>query len=251
MATANLDDLGGIIGEVIGEVRGFADSWDMAGLHITGEVLRADHPTWRQYGLDFEASRPEARQSRELVHERLLNPLAPKGFRQSKKLSEPEAHRRLVGKVAGLERLQIDVFRLREQKPGIAEILCKSLVVNGEPVAKRRGEHDLTTAAGRASFMDHRLWEVEMDGMQKEICVPFYQTNADGAVILDDDGEPIKNDFGGWNLGDAMAALIVQEAEDLPRFVEARKADALEVSGDRSIGPSESGSASTSIDAES
>lgn len=248
----NLDDLAGVVGEAIGEVREFSDPWGMPNLRITGEVLRASHPDWRQWEMDLEAGKPEAVQSRAAVHERLLSPLAPAkaGFRQEKKLSEAEAHRRLVTKVASLENLKIDVVRLRERKEGIASLLLKSLQINGETVVRRGGvEHDLSTPAGRESFLDHRLWQVEKDGQVQDLAVPFYQKK-DGQPVLDDDGELVENYLAGWNLGDAVAQLALREAEDLSKFVEVRKADALEPSGSISTGPSGTGWPSPSSDGE-
>lgn len=239
---ASLDDLGGVIGEVIGETRSFEDSWGIPGFRVTGTVLRADAPAWRQYQLEVQAARPEQVRQRELVNERIYNGLQPKGFRAGKKISEHEAHARMLGKIAQSERLLIDVFLLREQKKGLAEILCKSLRVNGDSVVTRGGvTYDLDTPAGRAAIFDHELWEVNQGGEKKELAVPVYRKGPDGQALTDDTGEPIKNDMGGWNLGDAVAQLILQEAEDLPRFVEARKADALEPSGPTSTGRSDTG----------
>lgn len=243
----NMDDLAGLVGEVLCETRPFEDSWQIPGFKITGVVLRGDHPDWRQHVLDLQASRPEAQRTRRVVNERIFQGLAPRGFRQSKKLSEAEAHDRMLGKVAESERLQIDIFSLREQKEGIAAILCRDLKVNGESVVTRGGaSHDLSTPPGRLSFFSHALWEIEDDG-KKELVVPVYRKDAAGALVLDDTGEPIKNDLGGWNLGDAVAQLVVQEADNLVAFVATRKADALERSEDISTGTSASGTRSPSV----
>lgn len=247
---SNLDDLGGVIGEVIGETRAFEDPWNIPGFRITGTVLRADAPAWRQYALEVQAARPEQVRARELVNERIYHGLAPKGFRASKKVSEAEAHAQMLGRMAKSERLLIDVFLLREQKKGLAGILCKSLRVNGESVVTRGGVTcDLDTPEGREAFLSHELWEVTQGGEKKELAIPLYRKNADGATAVDEFGEPVKNDCGGWNLGDAVAQLILQEAEDLPKFVEARKADALEQSADIWTGRSDTGPASPPQDA--
>lgn len=248
---SNLDDLGGVIGEVIHETRPFEDSWNIPGFKVTGVVLRADAPAWRQHVLEVQASRPEQVRAREVVNERVYNGLAPKGFRAGKKLSEHEAHAKMLGKIAQSERLLIDVFLLREQKAGIASILCKELRVNGETVVTRRGVTcDLSTPEGREALFNDGLWEVSQSGEKKELAVPLYRKGTDGQVLTDDLGEPVKNDCGGWNIGDALAQLVLQEAEDLPAYVEARKSDALEPSGATSTGPSGFGFSSPSSVAE-
>lgn len=249
----NMDDLAGLVGEVLCETRAFEDSWQIPGFKVTGVVLRGDHPDWRQHVLDLQAGRPEAQKTRKVVNERIFQSLAPKGFRQSKKLSEAEAHERMLGKVAEAEKLQIDIFALREQKEGIASILCRDLKVNGESIVTRGGvSHDLSTADGRRSFFSHTTWEFNHDGgAKKELAVPVYRKDAADELVLDDTGEPIKNDLGGWNLGDAVAQLVVQEADNLVAFVATRKADALEQSGGTSTGPSASGTPSRSASAES
>lgn len=245
--SANMDDLGGLIGEVIREVRPFEDSWGIPSLKVTGLVLRADHPTWRQHSLEVQAARPEAVRSREVVNERVFHGIAPKGFRQAKKMSEHEAHARMLGKIAQAEKLQIDIFVLREMKAGIAAILCQDLRINGESTAQRKGvTYDLSTAKGRSAFFNHSIWEFEQDGQKKELAVPMYRKGPDGAIATDEAGEPIKNDRGGWNLGDAIAQLIMDEAEDLSRFVEQQMAQSSENSGGISTGNTASGSASQS-----
>jgi hypothetical protein len=240
---ANLDQLGGVIGEVLGNIRPFADSWDIPGLQVTGEVLRSSHPNWRQHELDLAAARPEFLKRQELVNEAMLNPIAPPGFREKKKLSPAQAHMRLVEKTAKLNtNLMIDIFNLRERKKGISSILCKSLRVNGDTTVTMGGrEHDLTTSAGRESLLDHETWEFEQDGEVVEQTIPVYKLGPDGEKLLDDSGEPVLQDCGGWNLGDAIAWLIEAEADKTELFVRARKADALEVSGAPLTGPSGSG----------
>lgn len=236
----NLDNLGGFLGaEVLKETREFEDTWNLPGLKVTGVVLRGDHPEWRQHLMDLQQQRPEQKRTRRLVNERIFSGLAPKGFKQSKKLSEGEAHERMIGKLAEEERLVVDTFSLREQKPGIASILCKRLEVNGETLVKRNGkELDLTTPEGREAFMDHEMWLTP----EGELSIPVYQKGPDGEPLLDEFQEPIPLDHGGKNLGDAIAALLVEQAEDLAKFVEKRRAEALDLSGAASNGPTESGS---------
>lgn len=240
---ANLDSLGGLVGEIILESRSFTDSWGIPGLVITGQVLRGNHPDWQQHLMDLAASKPESVRSREIMNARIFSGLAPKGFRQKKKLSEEEAHAKMLGKLAEQEKLQISVFALREQKKGIASILCLKLAVNGETVVERGGvSHDLTTAAGRESFLNHETWEFEDGGQRKEVSIPYYRKGADGELELDAFDEPVKQDLGGWNLGDAIAQLCVQESDDLAAFAEVRKADALGQSNDTAGGSITTGS---------
>lgn len=250
---ADLDNLGGVIGEVLGEVRDFTDPWGMPGFKVTGEVLRGDHPDWRQHELDIAASQPEYVQRQELVNERLLNPLAPKGFRQTKKLSETQAHQRLVEKTAKLDtKLKTQVFNLRDRKPGLAAILCKSLQINGETVVTRAGKtHDLSTAAGRESLLDHQTWQFEQEGEIVEATIPVFKLGPDGAKELDDFGEPVRNECAGWNIGDALAWLIENEADDTEKFVKKRKAALLEPSVGTATGTTASGSQSQSPSDES
>jgi hypothetical protein len=240
----NLDNLNGLVGEIILESRAFEDSWGIPGLTITGQVLRGNHPEWQQHQMDLAASKPESVRSREIMNARIFSQLAPKGFRQKKKLSEEEAHANMLGKLAEQEKLQTAVNSLREQKAGIASILCLSLAVNGETVVTRGGvSHDLSTPAGRESFLSHKTWEFEQDGVRKEVSIPYYRKTAAGGLELDSFGEPVPQDMGGWNLGDAVAQLLIQEADDLAAFAEVRKADALGLSNDTGAGSTTTGSA--------
>lgn len=239
----NLDNLNGLVGAIILESRSFKDSWGIPGLEISGTVLRGNHPDWQQHLMDLAASKPESVRSREVMNERIFSGLAPKGFRQKKKVSEEEAHARMLNRLAEQEKLQTGVMSLREQKAGIAQILCRGLAVNGEAVVTRDGvSHDLATPEGRLSFLDHRTWEFEEDGQRKEVSIPYYRKQADGSLDLDTFDEPVKQDLGGWNLGDAVAQLLIQEAEDLAAFAEVRKADALGPSSGTAAGSTTTGS---------
>lgn len=244
----NMDNLAGAIGEILGEERHFEDTWGMEGLKVTGTVLRADHPEWQQHLMDLANNRPEAKKTREVVNTRIFSGLAPKGFRRAKQ-TEAEAHAEMLRKVGEGERLRIAVFTLREQKGGIAAHLCRDLKINGEHEISRGGTtYDLSTVEGRLGILNHEIWEFEQDGGKVEVTVGLFQRGPDGEFVKDEQGEPIRNHEGGWNLGDALASLIVREAEDTAKFVRVRKADALEQSGASSIGPTGSGSPSASND---
>jgi hypothetical protein len=234
----DLDNLAGHVGEVLREVRPFTLA--IPGIVITGEVLRGDHPDWKQHLLDLQAERPEVKRQRKVVNERVFSGLEPKGFRQKKKPSETQAHQEMLAKLSEEETLQIEVYTIRDQKDGIATILLKKLEVNGETTVRRGGvEHDLSTPAGRLAFMDHETWEFTEGTERKELSIPVYK---DGEP--DDFGERERNELGGWNFGDAIAKSVLQEADDLAAFVEKRKADVLDSSGATSTGVFESGSPS-------
>jgi len=246
----NMDNLAGAAGEILGEERAFEDDWGMPGLKITGVVLRADHPDWQQHLMDLASGRPEAKHAREVVNERIYAPLAPKGFRRSK-ATEGEAHARMLKELTETERLKIAVFALRDQKSGIARLLCRSLRINGEREIQRGGQtFDLGTAEGRERFLNHETWESEEGGEKVEFAVGLYQQKGGGERMLDDQGEPIRNREGGWNFGDGLASLILRQAEETEKFVRTRKADALEPSGASSTSSSGFGSRSTSPDDE-
>lgn len=241
----DFDNLAGVAGAVIQDVRDFEDNWGWPGVKVTGRVLRADHPDWKQHVFDVSASRPEAQATREAVNDRIFHGIAPKGFRKGAK-TENEAHARMLRKVAENERLVTDVTAVRELKGGIAALLCKDLRINGETIIKRNGqEYDISTVEGRIAVFDHRLWEFEREGKPVHIAVPIHRMNGSGPE-LDSEGEPVRNALAGWNLGDALAALIRDEAELTEKFVLSRKADALEPSGGISNGPSDTGSTSPS-----
>lgn len=234
----DLDNLRGHVGEVLRETRPFTDPWKIPGITITGEVLRGDHPDWKQHLLDLLAARPEAQRQRRVVNERVFSGLAPKGFRQKKAVSDGEAHQQMLEKLSEEETLQIEIFNLREQKNGIAAILLKKLAVNGETEFVQGGKtYDLTTVEGRAAFMDHETWEFEEGGEKKELSIPVYKAGAGE----DKWGEREKNDLGGWNWGDAVAKMVLNESDDLAAFVEERKAEVLDRSRGTSNGPSEIG----------
>jgi hypothetical protein len=97
MAGFDLDNLGGLVGEVLRDTREFEDPW---GWGIKGVVLRGDHPQWRTYGLERAADRPDAQKIRLAAAENAFADMRPDGFRHGKKLSKGEAYQRLVNKVA-------------------------------------------------------------------------------------------------------------------------------------------------------
>lgn len=237
----NMDNLAGVAGEVIGEVAPFEDDWGWPGIKVTGLVLRADHPKWKEYTFGVAASRPEAVKTREAVNARVFHGLAPKGFRKQAK-TEGEAHQRMLRQVAENERLITDVMLVRELKPGLAALLCKELRINGEAQVIRNGvTYDLDTIEGRLAILNHATWESELDGEKVEVALPVHRQNGSGPEV-DAAGEPVRNTYAGWNFGDALAARIRDCAEETERFVRCRKADALEPSGAMSAGPSGSGS---------
>ncbi len=235
----DLDNLAGHVGEVLRETRRFTLA--IPGITITGEVLRGDHPDWKQHLLDLQAERPEVQRQRRVVNERVFAGLEPKGFRQKKRPSETQAHQDMLAKLSAEESLQIEIYSIRDQKDGIATILLRKLEVNGETTVKRGGvEHDLTTPAGRLAFMDHETWEFMEGTEKKELSIPVYKEDSEP----DGFGERERNELGGWNFGDAIAKSVIQEADDLAAFVENRRAEVLDSSSATSTGSIESGSPS-------
>lgn len=238
----DIDNLGGHVGEVLRETREFEDPW---GWGIKGEVLRGDHPDWRQYDLELAADKPTAQKIRMATAETVFADLAPQGFRAKKKVSKGEAYDRMLRKVAEREAVTIDIFDLREKKEGIARILLKGLSFQGETVVRRGGvEYDLATPEGRLSFLNHEIWEFEEDGQTKTNAVPVYKRGEDGQIETDSYGEPVENILAGWNIGDAIAQYAVQESKDLAAFVDQRKGVILDRSGDTSSGFTGTGSPS-------
>lgn len=226
MATLDLDNLEGFTGDVLLAARPFTDPWGWA---IAGIVLRGDSPEWRQFTLDVEADKPAAAKVRQATAENIFSDMAPQGFRQGKKLSKTEAYKRMVRQVAARDEVKIDILDLRDKKSGIAQILCLSLTFRGQSIVRRRGiEFDLSTPAGRMAFMDHQLWESppgQDGGAKTAFTVPVFKRGPAGETLLDSEQEPIENDYlPGWNLGDALAQLIVDESKNLSAFVEVQKA---------------------------
>lgn len=247
----DMDNLAGVAGEVIQEVRDFEDDWGWPGFKVTGRVLRADHPDWKQHVFDVAANRPEAVATREAVNDRVFHNMAPKGFRRGAK-TENEAHARMLRKVAENEKLITEVMSVRELKGGIAALLCHDLRINGETTIRRKGrEYDLSTVEGRLAVFDHALWEDTRDGEKVEVAVPVFKKHGDGRPQLDAEGEPVRNTLAGWNLGDALAALIRNSAEETEAFVRKRKAAVLEPLGGTATGITGSGSENQSPPAES
>lgn len=238
----DMDHLGGHVGEVLRETREFEDSW---GFGFKFRVLRGTHPDWKQHELELGADKPTAQKIRTATAETVFADLAPQGFRSKKKVSKGEAYDRMIKKVAEREDVTIDVFDLREKKPGIASILIREMSYKGETVIRRRGnEYDLSTPDGRLAFMDHTVWTFEEDGETKEESVPVYRQTPDGELELDGRDEPVENVLAGWNLGDALAKIAVQESMDIAQFSEKRKAVILDRSGDTSNGSTGIGSPS-------
>ena len=241
----DMDNLGGHLGEVLKERRDFTDPWGLPGFTFTGTVRRGDSIEWRQYEMDLLGNSPDQIKARELLNARIYQGLAPKGFRAPKKLSEGEAHQRMLGQMAQEQKLEVDTIALRRKKHGIAFLLCEKLALNGETVVKRAGrDYDLATPAGREAFFDHEIWTSAGPDGPVEMSVPLYKRGADGEVLLDEYDSPIEQEFGGHNFGDALAELVLSEANDVARFSQQRKAESLDVSSAASNGSSATGSPS-------
>lgn len=244
----DLDNLGGHVGEVLLKERPFEDPW---GWGITGVVRRIDDPEYRQAELELAATKPDAHKLRLATAENIFSDLKPDGFRQGKKLSKREAYERMVRKAAEPGEVVIDLLDLREKKPLIARLLCRTerkgvapLMFRGESIVRRNGkEFDLSTPEGRLSLMDHTLWEIDEF---MEDTTPLFKHGPDGELELDDYGEPIEHVLGGRNVGDALAYLLLREAKDLAAFVDHRSKEVLEKSSATSNGFTGTGSASPS-----
>jgi hypothetical protein len=236
----DMDNLGGHVTEVIRDTRTITDPW---GFGISAEVLRYDHPDWKRWELDLAADKPVAEKIRRVTTEAAFSEMAPSGYRKSKKLSRSEAHQKMVRQIAEKDTVTTDIDDLREKKPGIAEILIKSMTVQGETSVICGGvEHDLTTPEGRLSFMLHTSHEFQAGGEKKFRAVPVYKKRPDGEYELDEFGDPIEARYGGWNTGDAVAALAMEESKDLASFVEKQKVVVLQPSNDTSSGSIGTGS---------
>jgi hypothetical protein len=247
----DLDNLGGHVGEVLLKERPFTDPW---GWNITGIVRRIDDPDYRQAELELNAAKPDAHKLRLATAENIFSDLRPDGFRQGKKLTKREAYERMVRKAAEPGEVVIDLLDLREKKPLIARLLCRTdrkgaapLMFRGESIVRRNGkEFDLSTPEGRLGLMDHTLWEFQEGDEVKEHTTPLFKRGPDGELELDDYEEPIEHILGGKNVGDALAYLLLREAKDLASFVDQRGKEVLEPFGATSTGSTATGSPSPS-----
>lgn len=235
----DLDNLGGHISEVLLERREITDPW---GFGIKAEVLRSDHPDWRQAELERAANKPGAAKIRRVTAETAFADFAPGGFRKAKKLGKAESHRKMVNQLSEPGEVQIDLLALREMKPAIASIIISRMSFRGETRVRRRGtEYDLDTPEGREAFFDHQAWQIQDGGETKDEAIPVYKLDAAGKQVLEV-GEPVEQEYGGQNIGDAIPQWCLDEAGDLAEFVEQRRAAALEPSAGGSTGSTATGS---------
>jgi hypothetical protein len=234
----DLDNLGGLVSEVLRDTRVVEDPW---GFGIKAVVLRADHPDWKKYELDVAADMPVSERYRRVTAEYLV-PDEVAGFRKKKQLSKGEVRRQMVTKLSEKDEPTTEVEYIRSVKQGLAEILIKSLSIKGETTVRLDERHiDLTSAEGRAEFLDHTLFEFAENGETKTKAIPVYKRKADGELEQDSLGDPVENHLAGWNTGDAIAAMLLDEAREVAAFVEKRKGDALEPSEPTRIGSTEIG----------
>jgi hypothetical protein len=231
----DLDNLGGLAGEVLRDTRPVEDPW---GFGIKAVVLRFDHPDWKKYDLDLAADKPVAEKIRRVTAEAAFSDMAPTGFRKTKKLSRGEAHQKMIRQLSAKDEVTTDIEDLREKKTGIASILCRSL----SGIRKGGQELDLSTPEARLAIMDHAAYEFTEGGETKYRAIPVYKRGADGETELDQFEEPVEMRWGGWNTGDAIAAWLLEESKDLALFVETQKAVALEPSGATLTGSTATGS---------
>lgn len=245
-AAVDLDDLGGHVGEVLQPSRIFTDPW---GWEISGEVIRGDSTEWRQWLLEYAARQPSAAKVRRVTAETVLSDLAPTGARAKRKPSKGESYERMLRKLSEPDEVKIDVLDLRAKKAGIAEVLCRSLTFRGQKMVRRAGrEFDLSTPEGRAAFLSHELWEIQGEGGETQtVSIPVYVKGPDGEPLLGEFDEPIENRLGGWNVGDAIAQLIIEEAGDQAAFVAGQRAEVLDRSSATSSGSTAIGSPAPSL----
>jgi len=237
-APINLDDLSGFLGEVIGDTRTVKDPW---GFGITAVITHTGNEEWAKFDLDRINALPVLENQRQATAEFTSSDLdqGVPGFRAARKKTQAEKVQKLRRKLAEKTDLQTPVETIRAQKPGIVDHLLVEMTARGSASVSRGGQSfDLTLPAGRLAFLAHTAWKT--DGGQ--LAIPPFESGPDGKPVLDSEGQPTPNRFGGENMGDAIAMWLLEEAGQTAEFV--RKAEAANQGKSEAIsnGPIETGS---------
>lgn len=245
-APISLDDLGGFLGEVLGDTRTVTDPW---GLGIEATLTHTGNEGWQKFDLDRINDLPVLEKQRQATAEFTSADLdqGVPGFRAARKKTQAEKVQRLRRQLAEKTELQTPVETIRAQKPGIVDHLLLAMTVRGSSSVTRGGQtFDLTQPTGRLAFLSHAAWKT--DGGQ--LAIPPFETGPDGQPVLDSEGQPTPNRFGGENVGDAIAMWLLEEAGQTAEFVQKAKATAQGKSAPVSNGPIGTGSAIPSPSAE-
>ncbi len=233
----DLSNLAGVAGEILRDTRTVTDPW---GFGIEAVVVRADCHDWKKFELSVVGDTPMAERWRLITAEEFADNLVPDaGQRQAKKATKAEKKQRVVRKLAVKEEVETDIEALRNRKSGIASILVRNMwgfVENGKVV-------DLSTPEAREAVFAHERYHfTDEEGNAVTRMSPLYERDEDGEILLDDAGEPVENQYGGKNMGDALAQWLWDEAKNLAAFSLKERAKALGTSSDTLTGSIASGS---------
>lgn len=245
-APINLDNLAGFLGQVVGDTRSIKDPW---GFGIEAVVTHTGNEDWQSFDLDRINNLPVLANQRAATADFTSADLdqGVPGFRAGRKKSQAEKVLRLRKRLSEATPLQTAVETIRSQKPGIVDHLLLELTVRGSSSVTRSGQSfDLTLPAGRLAFLAHSAWKTEGG----QLAVPPFEAGPDGTPLLDGEGQPTPNRFGGENLGDAIAMWLLEEAGQTSEFVQKAKAANQGESGAISTGPIETGSSDPSLSGE-
>lgn len=238
---ADLNNLGGVVGEILRDTRVVVDPW---GFGFRAKVLRANHDDWTKLEMELAASTPEAERVRRATAENMFADFAPTaGFRAKKKQTKAEQHRALIDTVSERGRVLTQRDLLRQKKQGIASVLAREMMFQADTSVTRNGKTwDLATAEGRLALLDHETWQ-RRDGAEiLNEAIPAFKRDLAGEVELDSAGEPVPHLYAGENIGDALAQWLLDEANYLAGFSEQREGEIVRFTRPTSDGSTGTGS---------
>jgi len=235
-APINLDDLGGFLGEVLGDTRTVKDPW---GFGIEATITHTGNEGWEKFEAERLNASPLIQNQRDATADYIAAPTQQAGFRAQKAPTAAERAKALRRKLAQKTDAQTATETIRAQKPGIVDHLLLEMTFRGGTIIHRGDQtFDLSLPLGRLAFLAHTTWKTP-GGDQVS---PVFELGPDGQPALDAEGEPLAARFGGKNLGDATALWLLEESGLTAEFVRKEEAANQGKSGAISNGAIETGS---------
>lgn len=241
-----IGNLKGLAARVLSDVREIVNPFgirDSAGRPFTAIVLRANHDDWANFLAKEQMDDPNTKRRRKANVKAALSQFqGGRGFRRVKA-------DKLIDTLA--EDLVTTEFnpdsakdRLGRKKAGAAAILWRGGFglddENGKPL-------DLSIEENRLHVLSYNA-DPETGEL---LAVPHqYLLDGEGKTLLDEDGDPLENQYQNMLLGDAILAWLEDGAEETERFYVEASEQVLGNSAPSPVGSPANGTDSTQSDAQ-